>query len=422
MEFPKKVDVLLGAQWGDEGKGKWIDIIAPKYACVARFQGGNNAGHTLYSEGKKIVLHQIPSAALHGQTIAHLGAGVVINPAELVKELRNLKDYRKFTSQDLWISSRAHVITPWHIFVDEQREANSSTLIGTTKRGIGPTYAEKAYRTGLRMGEYVNSLERQRWIGEMSKDFPEFAEILQNRKEAWDHFHAAAEELSGFTCDGDRAVRELIQEGKEVLLEGAQGVLLDVSHGTYPFVTSSSTLVGGALSSIGIPAQSIRHVYGVAKAYTTRVGAGPFPTELKDEVGQYIAKQGAEFGATTGRPRRCGWLDVVALKHAIEINGIDKLILNKTDILSGLSEVKFASAYRIGTKSTPVFPAATHELNFVEPVYQSFRGWEDDITRVTHFSKLPAACQEYLCAIEESLGQKIYWIGNGQNRSSMIER
>jgi len=417
------VTVLVGAQWGDEGKGKWIDILAHEAEIVARYQGGNNAGHTLYVDGQKVVLHQIPSGIFQPGKVSALTSGVVINPSELVQEIAKVKPLVDLIPQRLWISARAHVISPWHIFLDSKREQEADQPIGTTKRGIGPTYAEKANRTGLRIGDFVDKKRRLAWIDMMQRAFPAFANSLSNQAEAWQAYHEAAEVLAPFVCDAEMLLRHAIKKGQKLLLEGAQGALLDINHGTYPFVTSSETASGGAFASIGFAPRAIDKIYGVAKAYTTRVGEGPFPSELHDEYGRNLAEKGNEFGATTGRPRRCGWLDAVALRYSLEVNGFDGIILNKMDILSGFDEIKLAVAYRHKELGEIVnFPWSLEILKNCEPVYKTFPGWQQEIPKSGLIKDLPLAAQQYIKGVEEAIDAPVTMVGTGVNRSDALFR
>ena len=416
-----KVTILVGAQWGDEGKGKWIDILAEQKDIVVRYQGGNNAGHTLYVSGEKVVLHQIPSGIFQNKTVA-LSAGVVINPGELVKEIEKVRPFGKLTASNLWLSARAHIITPWHIYMDSQKEQTSENPIGTTKRGIGPTYAEKANRTGLRLGDFIVRGRREAWMAVMEASDARFSDFVKNNVAAWEEFTAAADFLEGFVCDAESRLRQSIREGKSLLLEGAQGALLDIDHGTYPYVTSSPTAAGGAMASIGIAPRSIDKIYGVAKAYLTRVGAGPFPTELFDDAGKTMAEKGKEFGATTGRARRCGWLDAVALRYCAEVSGMDGIILNKMDILSGFDEIKIAFAYehpRLGTLKE--FPWSHQILSECKPVYASYPGWSEDISSgITQGSDLPENARKFIAAVSEKAACKVSHVGVGVHRESAI--
>ena len=426
-----QVNVVVGAQWGDEGKGKWVDVLAEKTDVVVRYQGGNNAGHTIWIGGVKYVLHQIPSGVFQKNLISAMAAGVVIHPVGLVNEIIKMTtastDARvipvKITPENLWISARAHVITPWHIHLDGARESKSSTPIGTTKRGIGPTYSEKASRTGLRMGHYVNDKARTAWIEDMAASDPAFKKHYESEKATWDEFHLSAQKIAPFVCDAETRLRKALNGGKRLLLEGAQGTLLDLDHGTYPFVTSSSTAAAGACSSIGLSPKSITNVYGIAKAYVTRVGSGPFPTELHDDVGADIAKKGNEFGATTGRPRRCGWFDAVAFRYSAAVNGFDGVIINKMDILTGLRELKICVKYKhpeLGEIED--FPWDANVLAKCEPVYVTLPGWSEDIPKSGSIDQIPENAKNYLLALERHTNTRIMWVGTGPGREEMLTR
>jgi adenylosuccinate synthase len=416
------VSILVGAQWGDEGKGKWIDILARDTDIVARFQGGNNAGHTLYVAGQKVVLHQIPSGIFQPGKISALCSGVVVNPSQLLAEIKKVESHVVLTPQRLWLSARAHVISPWHIHLDGKREAEASQPIGTTKRGIGPTYAQKANRTGIRLGDYINEKKRNDWYQLLSED-PAFREHQLSHPKEWQEFDEAALALQAFVVDAEHLVRKEIATGKRVLLEGAQGALLDINHGTYPYVTSSETAAGGAFASLGFSPRSIDKIYGVAKAYVTRVGSGSFPTELKDKVGEHLATMGKEFGATTGRPRRCGWLDAVALRYSGAISGYDGLILNKMDILTGLEEIKVCVAY-----DHPIhgrideFPWDHDILAACRPIYKSFQGWSETLPSGGTIAQLPRAARAYVDGVEEMIGYPVSMIGTGVNREDGVFR
>ena len=417
-----QVTVVVGAQWGDEGKGKWVDVLAEKADIVARYQGGNNAGHTIWIKGTKYVLHQIPSGVFQKGGVSAMAAGVVIHPIGLVGEINKMKGTVEITPKNLWISARAHVITPWHIHLDGARESKSSTPIGTTKRGIGPTYSEKANRTGIRMGHYVKDDARRAWVSQMMETDEEFRSHYNSNKAVWEEFHDAAKDVRAFVCDVETRIRKAAAAGKNLLLEGAQGTLLDLDHGTYPFVTSSSTAASGACTSIGLPAKRITNVYGIAKAYVTRVGSGPFPTELKDSVGAEIAKKGNEFGATTGRPRRCGWFDAVAFRYSAALNGFDGVIINKMDILTGLSELKICVKYKhpeLGDIED--FPWDADVLAKCEPVYVTLPGWKEETPTSGKIKDLPENARKYIAALETHTGTKVMWVGTGPGREEMLK-
>lgn len=416
------VSIVVGAQWGDEGKGKWIDILADNADIVARYQGGNNAGHTLYIKGQKYVLHQIPSGVFHPGRVAAMAAGVVINPGELVAEINKLLPSVHVTPENLWISPRAHVITPWNIFLDHERENRASDPIGTTKRGIGPTYGEKANRAGLRMGQFINPDARQMWLREKLAQEPGFKSFYEQHPKVWSDFAEVAATLAPYVCDSETKIRQGARAGKNILLEGAQGTLLDLDHGNYPYVTSSSTTAAGACTSLGLPTKTITHVYGIAKAYVTKVGSGPLPTELHDETGALIARRGNEFGATTGRPRRCGWYDAVAMRYAQSINGFDHLLVNKMDILTGIPLLKIAVAYkhpRLGILKD--FPWDNTVLKECQPVYEEFPGWTDEIPKQGFSKDLPPNARRFLAAMEEHTGCRILMVGTGPGREEFIK-
>jgi adenylosuccinate synthase len=414
------VKVLVGVQWGDEGKGKWVDYYGKNFDLAVRFQGGNNAGHTLKIGGQNVVFHHLPSGILH-KKINVLLSGMVINPVELLDEIELARSHTTLTADQLLISNRCHVITPWHIHLDRLNESRREKPIGTTHKGIGPAYGDRIHRRGLPAGDYVDDRMRLAWIEKAGKEDPEFASFVEANSDAWEKFHDSASLLRPFTGDGESFVRHAISQGKSVLFEGAQGALLDISHGTFPFVTSSHTISGGAVASAGLDPRKITKIVGIAKAYATRVGAGPFPTELKDSMGALLAEKGQEFGATTKRPRRCGWLDLVALKYACDINGCDSLLLNKLDILQGVSELKVAVAYRhpkLGVVDG--FPWSCTILEECEPVYETLPGWEEDIVPGSGFKKLPEAARSYVQMIESYLGIPVEAVGCGPARGDFV--
>ncbi len=414
----KNITVVIGAQWGDEGKGKWVDHFAKDSDFIIRFQGGNNAGHTLYINGTKLVLHQIPSGILHDEKICALGAGVVMNPYALKEEIEKVRSIRPVTPKELAVSAKAHVITPWHIWLDIQFE-KSRAFLGTTKRGIGPTYQDKAARSGLRVSQYIDDEFRLGWIQHMTASIPEFSQCLKEDEKGWQQFHEAAATLRPYVSGVETNLRKHIKENKKILIEGAQGTLLDVSYGTYPFVTSSSTIAGGAAASLGIPPKYISHTVGIAKAYITRVGEGPMPTEINDSVSEEIARKGSEFGASTGRPRRVGWFDAVAMRYAQEINGFDYIILNKLDILCGLAELKIATHYEHPTLGVlEEFPDNAQILAEVKPRYISLPGFSSikDISG----QNLSKELKTFIEAIEEHSQIKVGLIGVGSGRDDFI--
>ena len=418
------VRVIVGAQWGDEGKGKIVDYFAPRYDLIARFQGSPNAGHTLYVKDKKIVLHQIPSGIFHEKTLNLIGNGVVLDPVTLKRECESVAafgvDYRK----NLYISQRTHLILPTHRALDKASEVSKGQeKIGSTLKGIGPAYMDKTGRNGLRVGDLLDKSFTTQYIKLRLKhqrllDGLNFHEDIS----AWEEeFFEALEFMRQFKIvNGEYFINDKIAQGKSVLAEGAQGSMLDVDFGTFPFVTSSNTISAGVCTGLGIAPQKIRDVIGVSKAYCTRVGSGPFPTELEDATGEELRKVGSEFGATTGRPRRCGWIDGVALKFACMINGVTKIVMTKADVLDGFGELKVCTAYKIGDTTTSEIPFQMNRLQ-IEPVLESFPGWESDITSLKKYDNLPEKMKEYVQFINKFLGVKIAYISNGPGRDQLIE-
>mgnify|MGYP003488003733 FL=1 len=393
------VDVILGMQWGDEGKGKIVDFFAKDYQLVARFQGGPNAGHTLYIGDKKVVLHQIPSGIFHENKINLIGNGVVLDAITLQKECAAVASFGIDYKKNLYISDRAHLILPTHRALDKASElTKGKEKIGSTLKGIGPTYMDKTGRNGLRVGDLLDKnfttqyiklrLKHQRLLDSLN-----FNEDIS----AWEEeFFDALEFLRSFKIvNGEYFINEKIAEGKKVLAEGAQGSMLDVDFGTFPFVTSSNTISAGVCTGLGIAPQKIKEVIGITKAYCTRVGEGPFPTELLDETGNFLRNAGNEFGSTTGRPRRCGWMDMVALKFACMINGVTQIVMTKADILDGLDELKVCRSYSINGEETQKIPFQMNKLE-ITANYQSFEGWKTDITKINQFAAIPPTMKKYV--------------------------
>jgi adenylosuccinate synthase len=420
--------VVVGTQWGDEGKGRVVDGLAQEADVVARFNGGDNAGHTVVAEGHTLKLHLIPSGVLHPELILLIGAGVVINPERLVSGMDEVSSLGADVSPSrLKVSAAAHIILPTHRALDGAREASrGEDAIGTTKRGIGPTYADKAARVNLRAGEMTDPARFATLVAERveahNRRLERFGlEPLSAEKTAIT-YRAYAERLAPHLVDGSALIGEALEAGKTVLCEGAQGLLLDLDHGTYPYVTSSSTIAGGATTGLGFGPKHISRVVGVAKAYTTRVGRGPFPTELLGEIGDRIREAGNEFGTTTGRPRRCGWLDLPIVRYAARINGLDELALTKLDVLSGLDQLKVAVAYQRNGERVDHFPAefGLESLARWTPIYEDFLGWEQDITDVRRREDLPQAAQAYVSYIEASVGLPVTFIGVGPGREQAI--
>lgn len=417
------VDVILGMQWGDEGKGKIVDYFAKNYDVIARFQGGPNAGHTLYVDGKKIVLHQIPSGIFHEDKVNLIGNGVVLDAITLKKECENVAAFGVDYKKNLFISERAHLILPTHRALDKASEqSKGNEKIGSTLKGIGPAYMDKTGRNGLRVGNLLDKSFTTDYIKLRMKhqrllDNFNFQEDIN----AWEEeFFEAMEFLREFKIvNGEYFINQKIQQGNKVLAEGAQGSMLDVDFGTFPFVTSSNTISAGVCTGLGIAPQKIKEVFGISKAYCTRVGSGPFPTELLDETGEQLRKTGNEFGSTTGRPRRCGWIDLVALQFACMINGVTQIIMTKADILDELDELKVCNSYKINGKEIDYVPFQMNKVD-IEPVYKSFAGWQKDITAITEFDALPAEMKTYIEYLNKFLGVPVKYISNGPGRDQLV--
>ncbi len=422
------IDVLLGLQWGDEGKGKIVDVLAPQYQVVARFQGGPNAGHTLEFNGFKHVLHQIPSGIFRNDILNIIGNGVVLDPIVFKKEIDGLAKYNLALTENLQISRKASIILPTHRLLDAAYEqAKGESKIGSTLRGIGPTYQDKVARLGLRVGdiESPNFTEKYARLVAVHKVILEqnnfdYASVLP---QAEAEFFGAVEFMKQFQLsDSEYAVNEAINSGKKVLAEGAQGSLLDIDFGSYPFVTSSSTMAAGACTGLGVAPRKIGEVFGIFKAYCTRVGSGPFPTELADETGELIRKEGREFGATTGRPRRCGWLDLPALKYAIMINGVTQLVMMKVDVLNIFDEIKVCTHYKLADGTlTEQMPYDLCDTD-VTPIYKSFKGWQADLTDIRSFIDVPSELADYVYFLEDTLGLPINFISTSPDREAIIHR
>lgn len=418
------VDVILGLQWGDEGKGKIVDYFAPRYDIIARFQGGPNAGHTLYVGGKKIVLHQIPSGVFHENTINLIGNGVVLDPVTLRRECDSVKAFGVDYAKNLYIAERTHLILPTHRALDKASElAKGNSKIGSTLKGIGPAYMDKTGRNGLRVGDILHKsftteyiklrLKHQRLLDSMN---------FQEDISAWEEeFFEAVEFMHQFkVVNGEYFINDQLKAGKKVLAEGAQGSMLDVDFGTFPFVTSSNTISAGVCTGLGVAPQTIRDVIGITKAYCTRVGSGPFPTELDNEEGEELRKLGNEFGATTGRPRRCGWMDMIALRFACMINGVTKLVMTKADVLDSFKELKLCESYQIDGESSQEVPYQMTKKD-IAPVWKSFPGWNCDTSGIKDPEQLPLAMKDYIAYINTFLGVPIAFISNGPGREQLIE-
>ncbi len=416
--------IILGAQWGDEGKGKVVDLLSESADIVVRYQGGANAGHTVCFNGKTYILHLLPSGIFHPNVTCVIGNGVVLDPIALLDEIEMVKSAGVDITGRLLISHNAHLIMPYHKLLDKLYEQGEDK-IGTTGKGIGPAYVDKYARIGIKV---VDLLDRDILRRKLRKNIELKNEILEKVYGAQkfdvdkiiDEYVEFDEKISQFITDTAVYLNKAISEKKKILLEGAQGALLDVDHGTYPYVTSSNPTAGGASTGSGIPPTKINGVIGVIKAYTTRVGEGPFPTELKDELGDYIRKKGNEYGATTGRPRRCGWLDIVSLRYSIMINGIENLALMKLDVLSELDEIKICVAYEINGKKLKNFPTSPTILEKVTPVYETFKGWRRKISDVKSYSELPSEAREFIEAIEKLTEVKISIISVGADRKQTV--
>ncbi len=417
------VDVILGLQWGDEGKGKIVDYFAKNYDLIARFQGGPNAGHTLYVNDKKVVLHQIPSGIFHENKTNLIGNGVVLDPITLKRECEAVASLGGDYKTNLFISERAHLILPTHRALDKASEmSKGNEKIGSTLKGIGPAYMDKTGRNGLRVGDLLDKnfttqyiklrMKHQRLLDNFS-----FQEDISNWEE---EFFDALEFLRGFKIvNGEYFINEKINDGKKVLAEGAQGSMLDVDFGTFPYVTSSSTVSAGVCSGLGIAPQKIKEVIGITKAYCTRVGSGPFPTELLDATGDFLRNAGNEFGSTTGRPRRCGWIDLVALQFACMINGVTQIVMTKADILDSLEELKLCRSYRINGEEKNYVPFQMSRLN-IEAVYQTFQGWNTDISGVNAYGSMPEKMKTYIAYINKFLEVPVKFISNGPGREQIV--
>jgi adenylosuccinate synthase len=418
--------VIVGTQWGDEGKGKIVDFLTEKADIVARYQGGNNAGHTVVINDEKYILHLIPSGILHKGKKCIIGNGVVIDPAALIEEMDGLKKRGININKNLLISKNAHVIMPYHIAIEKENEnKKGNKKIGTTGRGIGPSYTDKISRHGIRMMDLLNpDVFKEKLSANLSMVNFLLENLYKtnplNEEEIYRQYMKYAERLAPYITDTDLIVNKEIDAGKNLLFEGAQGTLLDIDHGTYPFVTSSNTIAGGACTGLGVGPTKIKKVLGVVKAYTTRVGEGPFPTEIKDETGQLIRKKGGEFGATTGRPRRCGWLDILILKHAVRINGLTGIAITKLDILDGFDKLKICVGYKYNGKRYTEFPKEIDVLNNCTPIYEEIDGWKESTIGIKEFRKLPANARKYIKTIEKMLGIKVQIISTGQKRDEII--
>jgi adenylosuccinate synthase len=421
------VNLLLGLQWGDEGKGKIVDVLTSKYDIIARFQGGPNAGHTLIFDGHKHVLHTIPSGIFHKNAVNVVGNGVVIDPVIFQKEIDNLAKFNLDFKSKLLISRKAHLILPTHRLLDAASEASKGKAkIGSTLKGIGPTYMDKTGRNGMRVGDLELSDWKEKYRNLADKhikmiDFYD-VDIQYDLAELEVDFFKAVDDIKKLTfIDSEEYLSNAMKAGKTILAEGAQGSLLDIDFGTYPFVTSSNTTAAGACTGLGVPPNKIGEVFGIFKAYTTRVGSGPFPTELFDEVGERMSKVGHEFGATTGRARRCGWLDLVALKYAVQVNGVTQLMMMKGDVLSGFDTLKVCTSYNYKGEEVSHLPYNIEEHN-VSPIYTEMKGWQEDLTEMTSADTLPKELMDYIKFIEDFVEVPVKIVSVGPDRKQTILR
>jgi adenylosuccinate synthase len=420
--------IVLGAQWGDEGKGKVVDLFSDRFDIVARYQGGHNAGHTVFVGEQKYVLKLIPSGILRRGIQAVIGNGVVVDPAALLEEIAMLERLGIQVQGNLFVSNRTHVIFPFHRLVEKMSEARENRIpIGTTSRGIGPCYEDKIGRRGIRMADLLDTAGFGLLFDTLAEDKRILAETFKvdepiDYQQIRDEYHRMAERIRPMVCDTALLLNTAISSGKRVLFEGAQGTMLDIDHGTYPFVTSSSAAAGGACTGTGVAPTRIDGIVGVSKAYITRVGSGPFPSESKDEYGERIRKAGNEYGAVTGRPRRCGWFDVPLLRYTATVNGFDSLIMTKLDVLDDIDEIPVCVAYRVDGKETSEMPATFRAMQAIEPVYERLPGWKSSTRGFSDFNSLPANARRYLEFLEEKTGVEIGCISTGPERTETIVR
>ncbi|MEI6602822.1 MAG: adenylosuccinate synthase [Clostridia bacterium] len=419
------VKVVVGTQWGDEGKGKYIDILACNADFVVRFSGGNNAGHTIVADGVKHALHLVPSGILHKGTVCIIGNGVVVDPKVLLQELKELEE-KGVSTENLLISDRAHVIMPYHITIDAlQEEFRGADGLGTTKRGIGPCYSDKTERCGIRVGDFIDKELFQTKVMDNLKIKNLLIEkvyggVPHDAEEIIQEYNGYADLLRSRVCDINAILHQALEDNKEILFEGAQATFLDLDFGTYPFVTSSNPIAGGVCTGAGIGPKFIDEVFGVFKAYTSRVGTGPFPTEQNNAIGDTIRELGFEYGTTTGRPRRCGWLDLVMMKYAAKINGLTALAINHVDTIGKLDKIKLCVAYLKDGQRINYFPASLKELATCEPIYEEFDTWSEDLSQCKTFEALPENAKIYLKRIESLIGVRLGMIGVGKDRENTI--
>lgn len=417
--------VIVGSQWGDEGKGKMTDYLSQNADLIVRYQGGNNAGHTIVFDGKTFKLHLIPSGIFFTDKLSVIGNGVVVNPQALVEELVYLKD-QGVDPSGLRISSRAHVTLPYHILLDKcQEKAKGEHKVGTTNKGIGPTYMDKVSRIGIRIADLLDAdtfaAKLKANLAEKNQLFEKLYDVEPLKfEDIYDKFYDLGQQIKQYVTDTSVLVNDALDNGKNVLFEGAQGVMLDVDHGTYPYVTSSNPIAGGVTTGVGVGPSKVQTVLGICKAYSTRVGDGPFPTELMDATGDYIRETGHEYGTVTKRPRRIGWFDSVAMRHAKRVSGVNALSLNLLDVLTGLDTIKICTAYEINGEKIDYYPANLNDLAACKPVYEELPGWTEDITHVTHFEDLPANTQNYLKRLSELTGIALSTVSVGPDRLQTI--
>ncbi|MBI4850477.1 MAG: adenylosuccinate synthase [Acidobacteria bacterium] len=417
--------VVIGTQWGDEGKGKIVDLLTPHFDIVARYQGGHNAGHTVVIGDKKFILRLLPSGILHQQTTCIIGNGVVVDPQALKAEIAELKAVGINVENRLWISSRAHLIMPYHRAIDIATEdALGSEKVGTTRRGIGPTYEDKISRRGLRIADLLEKESfRQKVLvnlDSVNQRLKANGQTLADDKEVYENYFQAAESLTKFIRDTTYFLNKAVKEGKSLLLEGAQGTMLDVDHGTYPYVTSSSATAGGAAIGTGLGPNKITGSLGIAKAYATRVGSGPFPTELNDEVGKHIRELGNEFGSVTGRARRTGWFDALIVRYSVMVNGLNTIALTKLDVLDELAEIKVCVGYKLNGKEINEVPSTASALEKVEPIYKTVPGWQQTTAHIKDYEQLPEKARDYIKLLEDLIECPIGMISTGPERDETI--
>ena len=417
---------VIGLQWGDEGKGKIIDILAKDYDIIARYQGGGKAGHTLIIGDEKFIFHLIPSGILHQDKKCVIGNGIVFDPKLFIEEIEGLAERNINVTGNLFVSDRAHVVFPYHKKLDLlQEKQKGNSMIGTTGRGIGPCYTDKISRDGIRVAEL---LDKERFKDKLKRTVEEknrtFVKLYDDEPVSWEDIYEEycgyADKIAPFVCDTVDLMARAIGDNKSILFEGAQGALLDVDFGTYPFTTSSNTTSGGVSSGIGVSPKQINNIIGITKAYTTRVGSGPFPTEVEGEDGEHIRKKGGEFGSTTGRPRRCGWFDAVAIQHSVRISGVDSLIVTKLDVLDDQDTIKICTGYKYNEKLYKTFPADIDVLNNCEPVYEEVPGWNEDTSGMRSAESLPEKAKDYIKRIENIVGVKVKMVSVGPERSQII--